>query len=184
MNGEAPTTGITAFALLALAVLVSGPTGAAPAPRPPGAPDDPFLCYRVQAFGMPRFTPIPAIPVAGPLGPLNARVTRPRWLCTPADVDARGVVDAATALEGYKIKPPMETVPRRTLQVTNEFGPLLAEIGRPDDLLVPTAESLDSDPPLPAANDVDHYACHRLSLVTDGPPFAHIECVRLTDQFG
>ena len=176
--------GITAFALLALAVFVSGPTRAAPAPQPPGAPDDPFLCYRVRAFGMPRFTPIPAVPVAGPLGPLTAHVTRPMWLCNPADVNARRVVDAATALEGYRIQPPMAAVPQRTLQVTNEFGPLRTEIGRPDDLLVPTAESLDSDPPLPAASDVDRYACHRLRLVTDGPPFAHIEGVRLTDQFG
>ena len=178
------STGVPAFALLALAVFISGPTRAALAPRPPGAPDDPFLCYRVRAFATPRLTPIPTIPVAGPLGPLNAHVTRPVWLCTPADVDARRVVDAATALEGYKIQPPVEAVPQRRLQVTNEFGPLRAEIGRPDYLLVPTAESPDSVPPLPAANDVDHYACHRLRLVTDGDPFAQIEGVRLTDQFG
>src|SRR3989442_1139872 len=53
----------------------------------------------------------------------------------------------------------------------------------PAALPVPPAERLDSHPPLPAANDVDHYACHRLRLVPDGP-FALIEDVRLTDQFG
>src|SRR5439155_876720 len=69
-------------------------------------------------------------------------------------------------------------------QSLNEFGLLRTEIGRPDCLLVPTAKSLDRDPPLPAANDVDHYACHRLSLATDGPPFERIGGVRVTDQFG
>ncbi|TMB48177.1 MAG: hypothetical protein E6J56_25600, partial [Deltaproteobacteria bacterium] len=132
-----PTKGVTAFGLLALAVFVWEVTATAGALRPPGAPDDPFLCYRVRAFATPRLTPIPTIPVAGPLGPLNAHVTRPVWLCTPADVDARRVVDAATALEGYKIQPPVAAVPQRRLQVTNEFGPLRAEIGRPDYLLVP-----------------------------------------------
>src|SRR5207249_12298619 len=83
--------------------------------------------------------------------------------------------------------PPLPYTPlsrsQRTLQVTNEFGPLRAEIGRPDDLLVPTAESLDSDPPLPAASDVDRYACHRLRLVTDGPPRSEEHTSELQSRF-
>jgi hypothetical protein len=106
------------------------------------------------------------------------------WLCTPADVNGGGVIDATTALEGYTIRPPRKSGPQRILQVTNEFGPLRVEIDRPDALLVPTAGSPESDPALPGASNVDHYACHRLRLVTDGPPFAHIEGVRLMDQFG
>jgi len=179
-----PTKGVTAFGLLALAVFVWEVTATAGALRPPGAPNDAFLCYRVRDSGMPRFTPIPGVLLAGPLGTVSAQVTKRMWLCTPADVNAEGVADAATHLEGCKIQPPVADVLPRKLQLTNEFGVLSAEIGRPDCLLVPTAKSLDSEPPLPAANGVDHYACHRLRLVTDGPPFAHIEGVRLTDQFG
>jgi len=179
----AVTRNITAFALLAVAVFVWA-TAAAQALRPPGAPDDPFLCYRVRDAGMPRFTPIPGVLLAGPLETVSVRVAKPLWLCTPADVNAEGVTDAATHLEGCKIQPPVAGVLPRKLQLTNEFGVLSAEIGSPDCLLVPTAKSLDSEPPLPAANGVDHYACHRLRLTTDGPPFAHIEGVRVTDQFG
>ena len=179
-----PTKGVTAFGLLALAVFVWEVTATAGVLRPPGAPNDAFLCYRVRDSGMPRFAPIPGVLLAGPLGTVSAQVTKRMWLCTPADVNAEGVADVATHLQGYKIQPSAGGGLPRERQSLNEFGLLRTEIGRPDCLLVPTAKSLDRDPPLPAANDVDHYACHRLSLATDGPPFERIGGVRVTDQFG
>jgi len=133
---------------------------------------------------VPRFTSIPDVLLAGPFETVSTHVARPMWLCTPADVDGKGVADAATHLQGYRIQPSVEGSQGREVQVTNEFGLLRTEIGRPDCLLVPTAKSLDGDPPLPAANDVDHYECHRLKLTTGGAPVAPITGVRVTDQFG
>src|SRR5213080_4790503 len=96
-----PTKGVTAFGLLALAVFVWEVTATAGAPRPPGAPNDAFLCYRVRDSGMPRFTPIAGVLLAGPLGTVSAQVTKRMWLCTPADVHAEGVADVATPSQGY-----------------------------------------------------------------------------------
>jgi hypothetical protein len=50
-------------------------------------------------------------------------------------------------------------------------------------LLVPTAENLTIDPPLPGPNEVDHYKCYGVKISKGTPKFPKGVSVTLADQF-
>jgi hypothetical protein len=144
---------------------------------------DRFLCYRVRDVTTPRPTPIPAVTLADEFDTGSAEVTKPTALCPPAAVNGGGVVDPATHVKGYKIKPVFRHRRRAGLQVANEFGSVQLDTIRPDRLLVPAAKQLAADPPPPGANDVDDYACYRVTPSAGRRSFVPIPGVGLSDQF-
>ena len=72
----------------------------------------------------------------------------------------------------------MNFVPLHDVQVSNEFGPILVDVLRPDRLLVPSAKSLMGTPPAidPA---IDHFQCY----VTQGGQTRRDDLL-VDDQFG
>jgi hypothetical protein len=119
---------------------------------------------------------------------VTAEVLKPVSFCTPVDKNTEGIVDQATHLEGYKIKQPKGARPG-DLEIQNQFQPspngvLVIDTGKPDQLLVPTAKSLTSEPPAPnpAAHEVDHYKCYKVKE-DEASEFTPIADVLLKDQF-
>src|SRR5207247_2081002 len=143
-------------------------TAAAQALRPPGAPDDPFLCYRVRDAGMPRFTPIPGVLLAGPLETVSVRVAKPLWLCTPADVNAEAVADAATNLEGVR--------------GTDQFGTRYVDLMTPRHLCAPVSDNGEG-----IKNPAGYFVCYRAqpSLAAPQDTLGPVRRkLRVNNQFG
>ncbi|MFN8542942.1 MAG: hypothetical protein U0807_01825 [Candidatus Binatia bacterium] len=148
---------------------------------------DPFACYKAgPSKGSTKF-----VAPAGGLGLANAYdtatfdVKKPRDLCAPAD-DGTGRVDAATHLEAYPVKlaagQPVH-VPRTTLTVTDQFGPLTLETVKAETLLVPAAKDLSAPPALPGPNEVDVFTCYKVKLSKGAPKFPKGRQITLADQF-
>jgi len=114
-----------------------------------------------------------------------ASVLKARQLCTPADKNGEGIIDATTHLESYTFR---QTTPhvRQTVATANQFGNLSLTTTKPDTLFVPTAKSLvPSSPPPPDNNaiNVDHYKCYKIKVTSGTPKFPKGVQATVADQF-
>ena len=133
---------------------------------------DPFLCYRARpAEGATEFAPVPAVTVADPTETLTVALRARPGFCTPADANGGGIVDPATHLASYVMKPATPSLQRAHLRIVNALGALVVDAQRPELLLVPTARSLVAPPAPPDPGLVDHYACRRAKTSRGTPRF-------------
>jgi hypothetical protein len=107
-------------------------------------------------------------------------VRRAKRICNPAskngeDPAAPTLVDH---LEGYEINQTNHFVPVKALNVTNQFGSSSLNLARPDFILVPTAKSLQPDPP-PIVPTINHYKCYVIARAK-----FRASGIQVDDQFG
>lgn len=140
---------------------------------------DPFLCYKAKRnAASDRIDPTILTLDDAVDGARDFKVTTEVALCTAGEVnESGGVADAATHLEGYKIKEAPgvpKHLPHLGLQLESVFGPIVVDTKpRVDRLLVPTAVS-ESGPvpaPDPGSHDVDHYKCYAATLSKLAPEY-------------
>ncbi len=148
---------------------------------------DPFLCSKAKTskLGAPFVAPPPPS-LADALETLDVTVAKPKGLCLPTEENGNPVLDPATHLESYPIRP-VKGQPKhvkRTALVENVLGSLTVRTVKPAFLLVPTNLSLVADPPLPAPSiEVDHYKCYAVKVAPGTPKFPKGLSVTLADQF-
>lgn len=151
---------------------------------------DPFHCYGVKpSRNAPKFQPVADVAIVNPGFAETVRfdVRKPRELCAPADKDGEGIKDPATHLERYAIKPgkgaPKHTR-QRGLAVATGLGLLTLDTVKPTHLMVPTAQDPSVMPPapVPAAHEVDHYACYAAKISKGAPKLAKRVEVTIGDQ--
>ncbi len=129
---------------------------------PPSALD-PFHCYGMRA---PKGTPGVDVTLVDRFGTTTVGVAEPRRVCNPADVAGADPTAPAhpTHFLGYGVRrngPPPE-LPKR-LRIMNQLGTIVADLIRPDLLLVPSAESLDGPTSPLDPVTVDHFQCYRIT---------------------
>jgi len=154
---------------------------------PPGLVDH-YRCYTVKtAKGAAKFEPIPDVRLVDDFEDRLAEVQRPRTLCAPADKNDEGIIDPATHLEQYRIKPAKmpRHIPRTALRIDNQLGTVFLDTARPEEIFVPTAKNLATvaAPPDPAQHNVDHYECYKVKPTRGTPPFPAGLEVTVEDQF-
>jgi len=121
-------------------------------------------------------------------GSIPHTAIKAQHLCAPADKNGEGVVDPATHLLGYRIKPgkgEAKHVPVTGLEVMNQFGLISLDTVKPDRLLVPAAKDLVGPvaEPDPSAHDVDHYRCYKVKIDKNAPKFTKLTGVSISEQF-
>jgi hypothetical protein len=128
-------------------------------------PTDAFLCYKgKRPKGAPKFAAT-TVAVTDELESRPLDVKTPKLVCAPVDLGS-GVIDPATSLLAYKVRPARGTVysPAAGVQVRDELGELYVDVKpSPQLLLVPTATdpAVDPPPPDPEQHELDHYRCHK-----------------------
>ncbi len=147
---------------------------------------DDFLCYATKLTrGGPRFTPALGVRLNDTLGSTRFNVRKPTRLCAPADKDGNGIVDPIANLERYTLQR-MRGTPRyarSTRRVVTALGTLSLDTIRPDQLLVPTAESAVAQPTAldAASHHVDHYKCYQVRVTRKTPKLPLELQVTVTD---
>jgi hypothetical protein len=147
---------------------------------------DDFLCYATKLTrGGPRFTPALAVRLNDTLGSTRFNVRKPTRLCAPADKDGNGIVDPIANLERYTLQR-MRGTPRyarSTRRVVTALGTLSLDTIRPDQLLVPTAESAVAQPTAldAASHHVDNYKCYQVRVTRKTPKLPLELQVTVTD---
>jgi hypothetical protein len=118
-----------------------------------------YQCYETHGASI----NLAGVSVEDVFGPSTVTVKRNKRICAPADKngEAPDAVADPRHLNLYTIK---QTDPGPTkvkdVTVTNQFGDLVINVGKPDRLLVPTAKSLITTPgqlPVP----LDHFKCYK-----------------------
>src|SRR6185369_3127769 len=115
-----------------------------------------------QCYEMPRepFTQITGVSALDQFGPSTLTIIRPKRLCNPASKNGEDptAVQDINHLTGYIIKQTTpHFVPIPNVQITNQFGTVVATLRKPDVLMLPTAKSTTAPPgPLPASV-IDHF---------------------------
>jgi pimeloyl-ACP methyl ester carboxylesterase len=169
---------------LALCVAVAAATAAA-ALDPSGAPDDHFLCYKAKVTAKtPKFLAT-TLALGDAFESKDFVAKKVARLCTPAEKNQAPVVDATTHLVGYKIKRDKDEpkhVPQAGVGVFDQFGGLSVDTITESFLLVPSAKDLNTSPPLPGPNAVDHFKCYKIKVTRQTPKFAGTT-VSIADQF-
>jgi hypothetical protein len=184
-----PPRHIALVAVLAAAVLTLGtPPRPARAADPAGAPNDAFLCYKGRrSSGTARLAPIFSLPITDAFETGSWDVRKRRGLCTPADRDDGGIIDATTHLGSYLIRGSFDAPPteKRTVLVVDQFGLRALAIRKVDRLLVPSA--VDPNEPVapldPATHEVDHYKCYRARVASGTPKFPKGLQTSVVDEF-
>src|SRR5207249_4259999 len=116
-------------------------------------------------------------------------VKKPKHLCTPANENNEGVLDAVTHLKSCQTKAVTGSprfLKRPGNKMANQLAPhpvLFLDAIKPDLLLVPTAKSLSSPPGQPGPNTVNHYKCYKTRVTSGTPPFPKGVQVTVADQF-
>jgi hypothetical protein len=137
-----------------------------------------------QCYEMPRepFPVVTGVSAVDHFGASTLEVVRPKRLCNPANKNGEDptAVNDQNHLTGYIIK---QTTPRfhsvANVQITTQFGAIVATLTKPDYLFVPTAKDLTS-PPSPLANPaVDHLKCYKVAKAKQ-----RVTGVDVVDQFG
>ncbi len=158
------------------------PTMGTPGPGTPTATPTPgldhFQCYEVHHGPFPKILGVTLVDVFGS-SVVDVRV--PKRLCNPADKNDEDPTAPMHPdhLAGYKIKQHGKFATRRDQRIVNQFGTIVADIAKPEQLLVPSAKSL-SAPPVPPSNPaVDHFKCYRVRHAKTQMPG-----IKVDDQFG
>src|SRR5204863_6005850 len=103
---------------------------------------------------------------------LSFNVRDPIGLCVPADKDGTPIVDSATSLERFKIQRVKGSAryAGTTRDVTTALGTLSLDTVKPDQLLVPTAESsLGAPQAVDPSSNVDRYKCYQVRVTKRTP---------------
>jgi hypothetical protein len=147
---------------------------------------DPFLCYEVkQTKKTPKFIPVRRVDLADQFETTTTDVIKPQVLCNPAALDGATLLDAETHLVGYDIQGTPQHARRKTILVTSAFGAVFVSTTEPDQLLVPSAKSLVSEPEAPDSDthDLDRFKCYEIKRMA-GSPAPHMGLqVTVVDQF-
>ena len=150
-------------------------------PPPTPTPLKHFACYEVHAGPFEPRTVLLSDQFNDPQDPTTVRVRPPKRICNPAsknDEDPTALQDP-DHLVAYPIK---QTAPRfRTIRgvvVIDQFGTLVLDVIRPEQLLVPSAKS-DTAPPAPITPTIDHFKCYRVK-----GDRRRVTNVTIDDQFG
>jgi hypothetical protein len=135
-----------------------------------------YQCYEIHQG--------PANPIAAAVtdifGASNVTVRRGKRICTPASKNDEdpAAVSAVDHLKGYEMNQSTRFEPVKGLAVANQFGTLAINLARPDFLMVPTAKSLITTPPL-LPPLVDHYKCYTIARAK-----FRASGIKIDDQFG
>lgn len=138
-----------------------------------------FKCYKIrprQAVKQRR------VQLADQFGASSARVLAPLSLCAPAQKNQERFVNDTAHLECYAIRQ-TPAFRARTVAVHNQFGSDILDVTKPTSLCAPslkTPAKQRKPPPLPPAEQIDHFTCYRVSSQAQAPP----RQVSVTDQFG
>jgi cysteine-rich repeat protein len=147
-----------------------------------------FLCYKDKTTaGTPQFVPVANVQLIDQFETLTVTASKPKHLCTPANLLGNGFVDTTTHLLSYQIKPATGSpkhVPKPNLEITNSLVIHVNTI-KPDFLMVPSSKDPNVDPPLPGPNEVDHYKCYKIKTTPGTPKFPKGALGgSVVDQFG
>lgn len=173
----------------------TAPTGPG-TPTPQGTPSvqsleavlDDFLCYGTKpSRGGPPFVPALGVTLKDTLENFSFNIRKPIALCAPADKDGNGIADPTISLERYRLQRDRR-VPRfirSTRRVATALGTLSLDTVRPDQLLIPTAQSAVGAPAAPdmTEHDVDRYKCYRVRVTKKTPKVPFDLQVTATDGF-
>ncbi len=136
---------------------------------------DPFLCAKAKTskLGTPFVTPPPAT-LAGAFETSDVTLARPKGLCSPAELNAAALADAATHLESYPVKlvkgHPKHV--KRIVLVTNALGTITMQTQKPAFVFAPTNVDHTADPPPTSPGiAVDHYECYAAKVASGTPKF-------------
>jgi hypothetical protein len=147
---------------------------------------DPFFCYKVKKTKKTaKFVPVRGVDLADQFETTTADVTKPQVLCNPAALDGAPLLDPETHFVGYSIQGTPQHARRKMILVTSAFGAVFVATTNPDQLLVPSAKSLVSEPaaPDPSTHDLDRFKCYKIKRMAGSPaPYTGLE-VTVADQF-
>ncbi len=146
---------------------------------------DSFRCYQAKpAAGAPKFVPLLGVRLADAFGDVRVDLKQPVLLCAPADTAGDGVLDTATHLEAYAIKPEKgqaKQVPQTALTLRSQVGTFVVDAAKADQLLLPTAADPATSPNL-TVNQVDRFTCHKAKLSKGQPKLAKDVQLTVVDQ--
>jgi len=125
------------------------------------APDH-YLSYRIADKLGPDFEPV-QVRLIDQFEAGLFDVKKPLWLYNPAQKNDESTHDLVTHLMGYKIRGEHE---ERLIQVQNQFENFIAETGKADRLLVPTAKSHDGPVGELESTLVDHFKCYKIDVLS------------------
>ena len=142
-------------------------------------PRDASVCYVARSR---HVGAIRTVALANRFEAGSVHVLTPRHLCRPADTNGTGIVDAATYLESYRVRPLTPHARRAAVQLSTRFGQVTVDTVRPDLMLVPTAASPSAPPsPLdPRVAGVDRYECYKVRSTDAGPTTS--QTIAVTDD--
>jgi hypothetical protein len=133
---------------------------------------DHFQCYEIK----PAFFAQPSVTVQDQFGTLTETLRLPNRLCNPTNKNGEGIVDPTDHLVGYRTKAP-KTTTQFNQTVVDQFGTLILDVKKPDDLLVPSSKAgVAQQPPL------DHFQCYRVKKSRGAPKFVK-KTASITNQF-
>jgi cysteine-rich repeat protein len=147
---------------------------------------DPFLCYKAKTSSLgASFVSPPTVALADAFENLDVTVRKPSGLCTPAELNADPIADAATHLESYPLKAIKGQAKhvKQTALVKNALGTITVQTQKPSFLLVPTNESAIADPPPVGGIEVDHYKCYAAKVAKATPKFPKGVTISVADPF-
>jgi hypothetical protein len=138
----------------------------------------PYQCYEVDD----AVFAAQGLSLVDRYGSSTVNILRPKRLCNPADENHQnpGAISAPDHLAGYDIQqvsPPFSLI--KNQQVTTQFGTLSVLVGRPKELLVPSAKSLTGPPPPLGTPVVDDFKCYIVKGAKQRVPGLEVE-----DEFG
>jgi len=150
---------------------------------------DHFLSYKIKrSRGAPKFEKLEVTLTDQFESDVLFEVKKPKEIYNPADKNGEGIFDPDTHLVGYQLKrikgePKHEKI--TGILVENQFGTIFVDTKKPDRLLVPRLNNLDTpihDIEVPAVFTIDHFKCYKVKVTEGTPEFEPIQ-VTLADQF-
>ncbi len=181
---ETPTETSTPTATPTPTVTAS-PDGSTATPTPTTTATPPLGLDHFQCYETPRepFAALTGVQLDDTFGASTVTLVRLKRLCNPADKNGEDPTAPlhTTHLAGYILK---QTSPRfktiRGVSVTNQFGTITVDLGKPDYLLVPTAKGING-PPGPLLGDpaVNHFKCFKARRAK-----TRVTNLTVIDQFG
>ena len=135
-----------------------------------------YQCYEVHQGPASAVT----ITLNDLFGTGDVSVRRAKRICNPADKNDEdpGAVSQADHLKGYEINQVNRFPGVRGLVVSNQFGETTLNLARPDYILVPTAKSLITNPPVPVPG-INHFKCYTIARAK-----FRASGIKVDDQFG
>jgi hypothetical protein len=117
-----------------------------------------FLCYQISRGTIRETVTL----TTSQFGSSSAVVRRAQRLCAPANKENEDPTAPADVdhLTGYSLGARSPFAERRDQVIVNQFGTSIADLIRPEGLLVPTGKSIVA-PPAAYVPAIDHFECFR-----------------------